>query len=270
MDGQVIDKVLEAIRQPTKLEFDSEHQVAIVPTGMKLEDLSRFLPPPPRIEQKVTLLTVPAFVEYVNRFKRPDSSIFANETTGRYEAVLDYHHSAEASDFPRGDCDHTAGYLCPQSEQWLAWVGQNGKWFEQVAFAEFLETTLRDITEPPGATFLEIALQLQIHKSAEFNSEVNLDNGQTRFRYEETLRSGNKKAGDIDIPSAFTIDIPVFVDGAVFKVQARFRYRLDEGKLKLGYQLIRHSEVYQSAVKRVTAEVRQGAVDVHLYAGLRG
>lgn len=269
MDYEAIKQITDSFAKPLLVELGPEQKAAFLPEGMTVQDLRQMMPPAPRIKQAVRLLTVSSFLDYVNLFKNTHSSIFANETAGRYEAVIDYHLStAEIGASPRGTQEHVALYECPQSDQWKAWTGKSGSWFNQVEFAEFLETNLREITSPPGATFLQLALELQIHKGAEFESEVRLDNGQTKFRYSETVR-GSTKAGDIEIPSSFTLTLPVFVDGSAHKLEARFRYRMEEGKLKLGYQLIRSNEVWNAAVKAVTAEIRKGAKDVHVYAGSR-
>lgn len=268
MDKEAIKALVHAITPgPIKIEaFDDEHKVAMVPEGIRVVSLKDFLPPPDRIDQTVTLLTVPSFVEYVNRFKVPDSTIFANEATGQYIAVIDYHSANGPT--KRGEMDHVAVYNCPKSEQWKSWTSKDKQFFDQVAFAEFLESNLKEIASPPGAEFLEVALQLQVHKSADFASDVRLDNGQVKFRYDETVR-GTTRAGDLAIPSQFKLRLPVFVDGAVFEIDARFRYRMNEGKLTLGYELIRPNEVWQAAIKKVTDEVLEGADEVHLYAGAR-
>jgi uncharacterized protein YfdQ (DUF2303 family) len=274
MDAIAIKQIVDSLAKPLLVELGPDQKAAFLPEGMTVQDLRAMMPPPNRIKQSVRLLTVASFLDYVNLFKNVDSSIFANEATGRYEAVVDYHLSKAPEPAEgvipslRGNQDHVAFYECPQSDQCKAWTGKSGTWFGQVDFAEFLETNLREITSPPGATFLQLALDLQIHKGAEFESEVRLDNGQTKFRYSETIR-GTTKAGDIEIPSAFTLTLPVFVDGSSHKLEARFRYRMEEGKLKLGYQLIRSNEVWNAAVKAVTKEIRAGAKDVRLYAGSR-
>lgn len=269
MDAATVQKIVEAINRPQIVELGLEQKVALVPSGMTLIDIAKMMPPPARIRQGVRALTVKSFLDYVNLFKNDNTTVFANESTGKYEAVIDYHvATALGGASPRGTSEHIVDYECPLSDQWKAWTGKSGFWFQQIEFAEFLELNLREIVSPPGATFLQVALDLQIHKAAEFQSEVNLDNGQTKFRYEETVR-GTKKAGDIGIPSEFSLALPVFLDGVVHKVDARFRYRMAEGKLSLGYQLIRSHEVYNTAVKQVTAEITKGAPDVHLYAGYR-
>lgn len=272
LDQDAVKIALEAgIQHPVVVELSPESKVAIIPHDMQLVDITKYLPPPKRVKQAVTLLTVKSFLDYVERYAYDRTAIFANEVEASYEAIIDYHFSdaLDGEDEARGECDHVARYKCPLSEQWQAWKKKDGQWFTQTDFAEFLETRLRDITDPAGAQFLELALDLQVHKSADFASEVNRENGQVRFRYEETVR-GNKKAGDLAIPARFKIQVPVFVDGTVYEIEARFRYTMDGGKLTLGYQLLRPTEVWQAAVKGVTALIQAGATDIALYAGTRG
>lgn len=271
MEKDTVKAMLEAFaNKPVIFTFDKEHQVMVVPKDAQTVDMSKFLPPPERIEQRVELLSVESFNAYVNRYWSDCTFIFANEPQAQYEAVIDYHDSDDAAPAGgRGYCDHVAFYTCPPSEQYKRWTGSSGKMMGQVEFAQFIEESLPDISSPPGAELLQLALELQVHKSAAFESEIRLDNGQTRFRYLEEVR-GTSKAGDIQIPSTFTIGIPVFVDGEAFAFPARFRYRMNEGKLALGYELIRPKDVYSAAVKQVTSEISEGTPDkVELVVGLR-
>lgn len=272
MDQKAIEAILGAIRAPVMVELDEEHRFALVPENMKAVDLKPYLPPPARIKQAVELLSVPAFLEYLARYATIDSLIFANESAAEYAAVLDYHPkittAGEASN--RGQQSHVAHYRCPQSDQWKIWNGTNGKMTGQEEFASFIEANLRDIVTPPGADMLQLCLQLQVHKSAAFESGIRMDNGQVQFRYVETIKgTTNTKAGDLEIPTEFTLQLPVFVDGTVFLQGARFKYRMTEGKLSLGYELIRPLETFTAAVKQVTTEIVKGAQSVKLVQGVR-
>src|SRR5258708_1745841 len=142
MDEKAIKALVHAI-VPTPITvhvFDEEHKFATMPDSVKVVSLKEFLPVPNRVKQRVTLLNVPSFVEYVNRFATKASTVFANETAGNYDAALDFHDPGT-----RGTLEHTASYACPQSEQWKAWVADSGEWFEQIEFSEFLEQNFREI-----------------------------------------------------------------------------------------------------------------------------
>jgi uncharacterized protein YfdQ (DUF2303 family) len=254
---------IEAVK-PQRIVLGDEHQIVVLPNDWRVHDIASSLPPPDRIQQDVTLLTLDAFTSYVAKFKDDTSAIFADETSAQYEAVLDYHSTAL-----RGDSDHVARYACPQSDQWTLWKSYNTKPMTQVDFARFLEDNLPDITTPPAADFLQLVLQLQIHKAASFVSDTRLDNGQTKLRYEETIRNDTKQ-GDLQFPDSFKIGVAVFVDGPRYEVKCRLRYRLDESKLRMWYELERPMDVFRAAVKAVSDQVKKTLPTVPFWAGKRG
>lgn len=273
MDKETIDTVLSAIKAPVVLDgLSAGYKFALVPQGMEAIDLRGYLGPRPHIAQYVEALAVETFCGYLARYGNECTVIFANEPQAKYEAVLDYHPKL-AGKMPadRGECVHVVNYCCPQSDQWKSWNAMNNKLIGQEEFATFIETNLRDIHEPAGADMLQVALNLQVRKSAQFESGIRLDNGQVQFRYTEQIKgtAGGQNAGDLRIPTEFKLRVPVFVDGAVWVQPARFKYRMSEGKLYLGYELLRPLEVYAQAVKQVTADIAKSAASSPLYLGTR-
>lgn len=277
MDEKVVLAVEAALAKKVEIfKVDEDHQFAAVPAtggGFRLQNLKEFLPPPDRVKQQVELLSVAALLAYITRYMTDDTVIFANETQAKYETVFDYHTASVsngAGEPERRDGENIAVYACPKSDPWTIWTTASGKMMTQVEFATFIETNLREVVEPNPTDFLQLCLQLSVHKAAEFESELDLGNGQVRFRYQEDIRgsAGNKRAGDIDIPKNLGLQMPVFVDGAVFGVPARFKYRMDGGKLAMGYELIRPREIFEAAVKRVTTEILSGT-EAPLFQGAR-
>ena len=270
MDESAVKAMVDAVTKPTIFNFHpegTEHGVILIPEGQKVEDLAKYLPPPARIKQQIEAGSVESFCAYLDRFRMDDTVIFAHEPGASYVGVIDYHSPANAAG--RGDRDHTVHYTCPQSDQWKAWNAGNGKPMTQEAFAQFIETNLKDIAKPSGAELLEICLFLQIHKSAKFESGMKLASGQHQFAYVEEIK-GTTKSGKLEIPEQFTIAVPVFIDGVLFKVDARFRYRVsNEGVLSVSYDLIRPLDTYRSAVKTVTAEIAKRLPKVPLYQGVQ-
>ncbi len=274
MDGEamrvVLDKVIASVGVQT---FGEEHGLAIVPEGFKMQDLRPMLPPPPRPVEEVDLLTAQSFIDYVKLFGTHGSSVvFADETSGQYRAVLDYHPPIGSQSGSvivlRGHCDHRARYSCPHSPQWNTWANSSGKMHHQVEFARFIEDNLPDIVKPSPATMLQVALKLQVKKDVQFASDIRLDNGQTQLRYEETVR-GTTAAGDLAIPDMFSIRIPIFVGGPLYDIDARLRYRLHEGKLLIGHELVRPAMVRLDAIQQVTGEIRAALEGVQLFVGKR-
>src|ERR1700685_1631161 len=138
MDAETIKAITGAISLPAILKVDDEHQFFAAPPVYQIRTiLPSELPPPARIVQRVTLQNPTDFVVYVKRFEDPAiTMMFADEPTGRYEAILDY-HDGETGD--RAYCDHRAFYTCPLSDEWKLWTSTSGKPQEQGAFAKFLE-----------------------------------------------------------------------------------------------------------------------------------
>jgi uncharacterized protein YfdQ (DUF2303 family) len=270
MDDTFVQALQRALEGPEVEihKLDEDHQFITGPEHLVVRSLKEFLPPPSRIKQRVELISVPAFLEYVTRYQTPESLVFANEPDASYEAVLDYHGESDVEPGQRGWCDHLAFYRCPQSDAWKIWNLANGKMMDQVTFARFIEDNLKEVVEPFAADLLQLCLNLNIHKAATFESDIRLDNGQTRFRYAEEIR-GATKTGDIDIPTMLGLQMAVFVDGAVYGQAARFRYRMSDGKLTLGFELIRPLETYTAAIKQVTREIDEGLENVGVVLGLR-
>jgi uncharacterized protein YfdQ (DUF2303 family) len=265
MDAQAITTLVDSVKsEPHFLELGAEHRVAVLPDGWHVEDISKLLPPPDRIKQRVELLTLDSLVAYVQGFRGAETVIFANEGDATYDVAFDYHRLS------RGTCDHIAKYACPVSDQWKTWTlpSNNGKAMSQVDFARFIENNLIDIVRPVSADMLQIVLNLQIHKSAAFRSDLRLSDGQTKLSYEEDIQ-GRSKVGDLTIPDTFQLGIPVFIDGRYYALEARLRYRLDDGKLLMWYGLVRPLDVYRAAVKEVSDSIRKQLTDVPFWIGKR-
>jgi uncharacterized protein YfdQ (DUF2303 family) len=270
MEAEAAKILLGAATGPQVLTLGDEHQAVVLPEGWQVQDISKMLPPSARIKQRVELLTLESFVAYVLKFRVAGTAIFADETAATFDAALDYHsrESAPATPPTRGACEHIGRYACPQSEQWKLWKGSDGKKVPQAEFARFIEDNLVDIMTPPSGDMLQVVLSLQVHKAADFKSEIRLDNGQTQLQYEETIR-GSTRGGDLVIPDTFGLGIPVFIDGPSYPVQCRLRYRLDEGKLAMWYELVRPNDVYRAAVKEVSDSIRKQLADTPFWIGKR-
>lgn len=266
MEAQAMREMLDTVKSSVGLtRFDDEHGMVVVPEGFSVKDIRDMMPPPPRPREAIELLTAQSFCDYVTRFGADTRTVvFADEVSGLFTSVLDYHSPVG----DRGTCDHRATYRCPHSEEWKIWTGGSGRLLPQVEFARFVENNLPDIVSPSAADMLQIALSLQVKKDAHYSSDLRLDNGQTQFRYEETIR-GTTKAGDLTIPDTFTINVPVLVGEERRTVAARLGYRIAEQKLVIGYELVRPQVVLLAAIQTVTATIKAQLAGFPLYIGKR-
>lgn len=232
-----------------------EHPFAVIPENYEIDDLEKMLPRPLAVRANVTLATVDAFIVYVLEFKDNPTRIFAHPITGKLVAILDYHEPKELTGPNPSWCAHRCLFAPTNTVEWSRWMGSNNIWLKQRDFAEFIENNVDDIKTPNGAEMLEIASSLEAKTAVEFKSGVRLDNGSHRlsFSAETVAKAGDK--GTLDIPSVFTLAIAPFVGGEAYPLNARFRHRIEDGKLTLRYQLVNPHKIIESAVARTVERV---------------
>ena len=251
----------------TNIPIRTDYQgipVFVVPNNMKVETLSNLveqqLERPYQLQQKVNMLSIESFIDYFNRFATESSTIFVDDNASKFTAVLDYHDSPTEPKHKR----HTATYVCPKTTEWNSWTKHNNEKFSQEDFALFIEENLREISNPNGAQMLEIASTLKAKKTSDFKSGIRLDNGEVQFNFTETINGAAGITGQLSIPEKFELVLQPFLKGAAYEVEARFRYRINQGQLVLWYTLIRPHAIifaaFDDCVKKLTEGINQGHV----------
>lgn len=142
--------------------------------------------------------------------------------------------------------------------QWVKWKAIDGRMMGQVAFAEFIEDNLEDIAEPAGAIMLEIATYLEAVRTVNFRSGIRLTSGTVQFRHDQNDEA-KVGAGTIDVPETIKLGIAPIFGLASYVVPARFRYRIENGKLMLGVKLQRIESMMAQIVEDVIAKIERGA-----------
>lgn len=249
-DNRDLSAVIEAgkrIGDPKLVEGGGAY--TILGTGDQVHDLEHLLDTPRRVQSSVTAHDPDTFVAYFNAFKFPgESVIFADRDNVQLIGVIDYHHESPAW------CSHQVIYTAPHSPEWLTWTGKHGRSMTQPDFAQFIENNVDDIREPSGAEMLEVSRSLQAKKSVDFSSAIRLATGEQEFTYAETIQ-GSAGKGKLKVPEVFKLGIPVFVNDAPYEVTARLRYRINEGKLSLWYDLLRHPQIEVDAFMTIIGTV---------------
>lgn len=176
-----------------------------------------------------------------------------NPTKPAVVAVLNGHGKDGA-----GWADFRAQIEFRQTPQWAKWTGIDGKLMPQVTFAEFIEDNMEDIADPSGATMLEISSYLQVTRTVNFRSGIRLSSGAIQF---QNVQDDDAKvgAGSIAIPETITLGLAPLQGSPSFRVPARFRYRLKEGKLELGVKLQRIEDLMRDVLEDVVAKIERGA-----------
>lgn len=212
---------------------------------------------PQRKKGAVTVRNVGSFAHYYQKHSGPNTEVFADLDAATFTAVLDAH--GEELDDARWQ-QHRLVLQLQQALPWRTWLGNDRRYLEQQAFAEFVEDNARDVA-PGGkvtaADLLEVAQSFQANTQVKFTSGKRLATGQTQLTYTEdiTAKAGNR--GTIDIPSEFSLAVVPYEDCAPKVLRARFRYRLDGGELRLGYFLDDPARTAREACDEIAGKVAE-------------
>lgn len=252
-----IQAAIEAGKQIGAMQVHEINGVPVVmaPQGMGMHELHDLMERPKRLRADVSMDTADAFIEYFNEFGTDDSVIFCDVDNGKFRGVLDYHSDRDTPAW----CAHSVNHTCKTTKEWESWMANNGEKMDQVAFAFFLEQNLDEIVRPEAAQMLEIALTLKAKTKLNFESGNRLSDGQVQFQYREELDGSAGVKGDIKIPETFGLGLRVFEGGDAYSMEARFRYRIREGKVLMWYDLVRPHKVHRAAVEDVFQKIKQHA-----------
>lgn len=252
---------------------------ALVPEGYTLQHLpwERVHDTPFAKRADRTFADTDSLVAYVTAHAIPDKTAVYVTPGGSawnafVEAIIDDH--ATGADGTPSWGDHRATVHLPQSPQLRTWVGQNDKYLDQIAFAEFIEANLPDIIEPSAADLLEVVTTLQQANKVAFSSAVRLDNGQVQVKYHEEVSATAGREQTMEIPQEFKIAVPVFEFGTRYAIKARLRYRVRDQKLVLAYVLERLDDIVRNALATgddsVLATLRKELGEIPVYLGSAG
>lgn len=230
---------------------------------LKLED---HLERPLAARSTVTLNEAASFASYVRRFATPQTLVFGDLIGRKFEAIIDYHQ-------PRGDAawgQHRALYGCKTTPVWDEWTSKawDGQAHTQVEFARFIEEHIPHIAEPAGAQLLSMCLTLEAKKDVQFRSSTRLDNGEHQFRFEESIQGqAGSQNGNLKIPAGFKVAIEPFQGIGLRGMDARFRYRINNGQLSMWYELVRPADVLDAAFTEVITQLRVSLGEIPLLVG---
>lgn len=241
--------------------FDSEHQVALVPDGWKIQDLSPFLPPPPRIQQRFLALDAASFIEYAKAYAE-SPAIFADEDAGAWSAILDHHPTA----LDRGACDHTVRFEPPWAPEFFAWLAHSGQPKSHTDFVRFLEDRGRDIASHPAGAVFDAIRSLDVKSDAAFSSEITLTTGAVKFALEENIR-GTSRGSFAEIPSEWTVVLPPYLGLKPRGFTCRLRYRVKDRSLSIWYEIVEKDSLVRTARRDMSDYLREGLPNIPLYAG---
>lgn len=205
-------------------------------------DLEQYAPHPRRKRANPTFTTTESLAAYVAAHATPGTTLYANPDSQQVVAILDDHSTPDP-----GHRSHKATLQLIATPGCKRWVDSHAKYLSQVDFAQLVEDGLTEIASPAGAELLEVAQSISATRNASFRSDRRLANGRVQFQWHEDFDAQAGENGDLTIPEIVTLVFEPFYGAEAIQVDARFRYRLFQGKLTLGFWLIRHEEQLREA-----------------------
>lgn len=239
---QIAQLAIESV-EPRELDPNELYHV-VVPAGASTHvlDLEAHLDNPNRKKGTTELHTQESFAHFVNEHKSDATHLYADRDGFRFVALFN-----DATTSGTGWGDHRAGLSLKKTPEWEHWTAKDGQMLGQVAFAEHVEDGLNEIVEPDAAYVLELAQTFHAHTGVEFKQAHTLESGERQFQYVEHTTAGAGRQEQLTIPKEIVLGIAPFEGTQPYKLVARLRYRLSDGKLSLGYKLDRPLDVLRAA-----------------------
>ncbi|MBI3146317.1 MAG: DUF2303 family protein, partial [Pseudogulbenkiania sp.] len=106
---------------------------------------------------------------------------------------------------------------------------------------------------PTGTQMLEMAMNLEANQDSRFKSNIRLQSGGTELAFVQ--KEDDATLEKMRLFERFSIGIPPFFNGSNFRIDARLRYRVRDGKLTFWFELIREDKVLQAAAEEEIAKI---------------
>lgn len=210
-------------------------------------------PGPQRRRGTAILTELASFIGHAQRYLSPSSVVFADVEEFSMTCVFN-EHPAGPTEAAAGWRDHRAKYTCPRSPEWMEWTRLDGKELDQDAFADHIECMLESLIEgkgyPAPTEVLQMARELTVLTDGTFQRQVNPTTGASIL-----VNKTEHKTGSTQIPRAFLLAIPVFDGGTRYQVEARVRFKLEDGSPVFSYTLHRRTEIERDAFMGLRVDV---------------
>lgn len=251
-DAQAVIDIARTSVDPTKLER-TEVYAFPTPNGVQVVDGRDYDEYPKRKAGQFTVFDAASFADYVlEQREEIGTKVWVDEHNLTAKAVINGHQQGLA-----GFGDHTLLLVLEPTESWRAWAESDGKLLSQTAFAQLIEDNSVDVVQPSAADMLEIAQSFQATAKVTFESSKYLTDGRRRLEYKEDIAAKAGHRGALEIPAEFHLALRPFFGAEVYRVVARFRYRINDGQLLVGYKLTRPNDIQRAAFADIVGDIRE-------------
>lgn len=197
---------------------------------------------PAHAEARAQVHTTTSLINYLNRFKTPDTMIFADLQQHKLVAVVDYHSEGSAKPGLR---KHSVTLQLSHSNEWDTWGEFDDDLMSQKAMARFLEENKLDVISPNGGDLLEIVLDMEKGVNMRVGRKM-ASAGSDRGRSDSM-----HEVDGTDIPPVWALRFPVFTGEPAVDITAFARDAIDEGKIMVGYKLSRLENIKEAELTRI-------------------
>lgn len=262
---KIAQLAVQAAGTVSTIDMPDGRQFITHPPQFVVKDVTRpenVLPPVPKyIKQNVAVQTKDALIGYLDRFKTPETVVFANIENDEIVAVIDYHSDSAAGASKPAITSHRAVLELAKSTQWNTWTDIEGHMYRQAEFAKFVEENSEDILAPTGAALLEMVLDLEKSKTITVVRKM-------RSAGSDAGSGGNTvEVNGTELPNVFSLSIPVYFGEAPVGVKAFTRDALSQDKIiSIGFKLARTEMIRQAEFLRISNEIAT-ATGVPMIAG---
>lgn len=234
---------------PFKVE-DAGIPYAVVPAGASLQSLEKFLTRPVATTINHTFTRAQSLIDFAKRFKNEAMTVSFCELRNTFMVRVD-------DDLPsRPSWRSHSGSLTlkysPEATAWFDGAGK-GKARNQEDFALFIEDHLVDIIDPKGSDMLAMVLEFKSVTTASFSSAIRLNDGNVQVAYAVESRPGT-----VCFPERLKIFIPIFHGQSRTEIDLRVRYRVNDAKLQLWYEIVAKDAILLREIERYVEQVETG------------
>lgn len=256
MDIDNMQAVIDAARAgqaPVKLAEGHHYQIVYTTVhGLQTIDLEKHNAAPARKKGSVVVFEAESFNKILaDNAIAGATTVYVNPDADKPAIVAVINGNGTAGP---GFGDFKAYIGFRPTPQWTKWKAIDGRMLPQAEFAEFVEDNLADIATPDGATMMEIVTYLQATRSVDFKSGIKLGNGAVQLTNNESV-DATVGSGNIAVPDVFEIALSPVFGVTPFKVPARFRYRIEDRRLKMGFKLQRIEDVMATIIADIEKEI---------------
>ena len=231
----------------------------LVPDGMRAECISENKPVSSNPQARNQFDDCESFAQYVNRHRIEGTTLIGCIDTSIITAAIDYFLPENGG----ASKSHWAQWKLRKSEAFKAWEEFEGSLHSQSEFLQFLEENAEtDIMSPAPAAMLDLVRDFQAVKNEDFKSSQRLDNGDRAFKF----KSETNVVSAIEVPTEILLSIPIYEGESPVTITCKFRYRIDGGVLRMGFQFHRVREMLTRAFKQARDNASQ-AIGLPVMAG---